>query len=165
MKALGWIALAALVLLAFFALANWSVLTAPATINFLLFSVEGPLGIILLGVTLGFAALFAVYALSLRTSALVETRRHFRELQAQRELADNAEASRFTALTSQFDRQAERMIALVESVRADTQQRIDALETTLKSAITETANGLFANIGEIDDRLKRIVPAARGDGA
>ena len=38
------------------------------------------------------------YVLSLQGSVLLETRRHTKELQAQRELADKAEASRFTEL-------------------------------------------------------------------
>ena len=37
MKLLGWIALIGLVLLALFAVANWSLLTAPATLNFLVY--------------------------------------------------------------------------------------------------------------------------------
>jgi hypothetical protein len=143
-------------------LANWSLLTAPATLNFIVFTVQGPLGLILIGVTVAFAGLFAIYALSLRTSALVETRRHLRELEAQRELADKAEASRFTALGVQLEREAERLRALVDATRAEMKQRADDLEASLKTAFTETANALFANIGQIDDRLNRIAP--RGDG-
>jgi len=52
MNVLGAVILVALFLLAGFTLANWSVLTAPTLLSFVAFHVEGPLGVILLGVTL-----------------------------------------------------------------------------------------------------------------
>jgi uncharacterized integral membrane protein len=164
MNALGWIILVALVLLAFFAVANWSLLTAPATLDFLAFTVQGPLGLILFSVTIAFAALFAIYALSLRTSALVETRRHTRELQVQRELADKAEASRFTALGSTVDQEFARLRALIEEARTEARQQALSLEASLRNALGETANELFAHIGEIDDKLDRLAPGT-GAGA
>lgn len=160
MKALGWIILGALLLLAFFAVANWSLLTAPAMLDFLAFTVQGPLGLILVGVTIGFAALFAIYALSLRTSGLVETRRHTRELQIQRDLADKAEASRFTALGATVDQEFARVRALIEESRAEARQHALSIEASLKNALNETANELFAHIGEVDEKLNRLAPGA-----
>jgi len=66
------------------------------------------------------------YVLSLQCSVLLETRRHTKELQAQRELADKAEASRFTEL------------------RADMLKRLD-----------ENANSTAAHIAQLEDRLER----------
>jgi uncharacterized integral membrane protein len=160
MKALGWIIIVALVLLAFFAVANWSLLTAPATLDFLAFTVQGPLGLILLGVTVGFATLFAIYALSLRTSALVETRRHMKELQAQRDLADRAEASRFTTLGTSLEQEFARVRALIDEARGEARDHTKAVEESVRSALAETANELFAHIGEIDDKLDRLSPPA-----
>jgi uncharacterized integral membrane protein len=160
MKALGWIIVIGFVLLAFFAVANWSLLTAPATLDFLAFTVQGPLGLILLAVTLGFTALLGIYALSLRTSALVETRRHTRDLQAQRDLADKAEASRFTALGAQVEQEFARVRTLIEESRAEARQHARTIEESLKAALAEAANELFAHIGEIDDKLNRLGPGA-----
>jgi uncharacterized integral membrane protein len=141
MKPLLWLLAIGLVLLLMFAILNWSLLTAPASLNFLLFTVEGPLGMILLGATLVLTALAGIYVLSLRTAMLLDMRRHTKELQAQRALADAAEASRFTELCA----------------------RIDALERKLLEALGETANSLSAYVGEVDEKLDRLVaPAARG---
>src|SRR5687768_1468863 len=141
MKLLLWLLAMGLVLLLMFAIVNWSLLTAPASLNFLLFTVEGPLGVILLGATLVLTALAGVYALSLRTAMLLDMRRHTKELEAQRALADTAEASRFTELGA----------------------RIDALERKLLEALGETANSLSAYVGEVDEKLDRLAaPAARG---
>ena len=156
MKTLGWVISVSLVLLTVFAAANWSLLAASASLNFLLFTVEGPYGLILFVAVVLFAALFGVYAVSLRTSALLETRRHLKDLEAQRQLADNAEASRLAALTAQITQEFGDVRTALEAARAESQRRSEALEQTLCRHLDETANSLFANVGQIDDKLNRI---------
>ena len=155
MTPLGWLLSLGLVLVAIFAVANWTLLTAPATLNFLLFSVEGPFALVLFGAIVVFAALFALYALSLRASALLETRRHLKELGAQRRLAEEAEASRLAALSAQIEREFAAMRASIEATREEMSQRTRELERDLGRRIDETSNALFANLGEIDDKLER----------
>lgn len=142
MNFLGAIILAALLLLAVFTLANWSVLTAPTTLSFVAFNIEGPLGIILLGVTLVLVALFVLYALTLRTNMLLESRRLNQELQAQRKLAESAETSRINELRTRID------------------ARMDEAEQSMKLAINEATNSLAALVGEMDDKIDRAL--ARG---
>jgi uncharacterized integral membrane protein len=160
MKVFGWILLLALVLLAVFTMANWSLFIAPATLDLLVFSVQGPLGLVLLGVTFVFIALFAIYALSLRAGALVDERRRTRELDAQRTLADNAEGSRFTALKTELDQQCATLRASIDQARTQVLARSDALEAAMAKSLNETANALFANIAQVDDKLERV--ALRG---
>jgi hypothetical protein len=156
MKVLAWVTLIALVLLGFFAIANWSLLVEPAPLNFLLFTVQGSLGLILLVATLAFVALFAVYAVSIRTTALVETRRHLKELEAQRDLADKAEASRFTALSNQLEQESTRLRAAIEATRAEVLNRADALEDAVAKSLNEATNSLAAHVGQVDDKLNRM---------
>jgi len=156
MNILGAIILAALFVLAVFALANWSVLTAPTTLSFLVFDIEGPLGIILLGITLVLVALFALYALTLRTNMLMESRRHNQELLAQRKLAESAETSRISELKTQIERE----FAQLRGVIGATDARIDKVEQAMKQSFEETTNGLAALVGEMDDKLDRVL--ARG---
>jgi len=142
MNILGAIILAALFLLAVFTLANWSVLTEPTTLSFLAFNIDGPLGVILLGVTLVLVALFALYALTLRTHMLMESHRLNQELQAQRKLAESAETSRINELRTQID------------------ARMGAAEQSMKLAINDATNSLAALVGEMDDKIDRAL--ARG---
>src|SRR5690348_2265844 len=128
MTAFAWILLAALLLLTIFAVANWTLLTASASLNFLVFQIEGPLGLILFVALLAFAALFAIYALSLRAGALLETRRQLKELEAQRQVAENAEASRLAALTDQVGREFASVRSEIAQTRADTKQRVEESE-------------------------------------
>jgi len=142
MNFLGAIILVALLLLGVFTLANWAVLTAPTTLSFVAFNIEGPLGVILLGVTLVLVVLFVLYALTLRTNMLMESHRLNQELQAQRKLAESAETSRFNELHTQID------------------ARMDSAEQSMKLAIDEATNSLAALVGEMDDKIDRAL--ARG---
>lgn len=157
MNFLGAVILAALFLLAVFTLANWSVLTAPTMLSFVAFHVEGPLGVIMLGVTLVLVALFVLYALTLRTNMLMESRRYNQELQALRKLAESAETSRFNELRTQIEHE----FAQMRSVIGAADLRMDGMEQSMKRSLDEAANGLAALVGEMDDKVDRAL--ARGD--
>lgn len=156
MHILGPIILAALLLLTLFALANWATLTASTAISFVVFDTQGPLGVILLGVTLVLVGLFALYALSMRTSMLMESRRHNQEMQTQRKLAESAEASRLKALHEQMEHEFTRIRQLIEQ----SGERVTATEQSLRNSLEEAANGLAANLGEIEDKLDRALAEA-----
>src|SRR5438128_12614680 len=93
--------------IAAFAALNWGTFTAPTSLSLGLTEVQAPLGLVMLGLLAFLTALFLVFALYLQTSVLFETRRHAREIHANRELADQAEASRFTALRSFLEAEAQ----------------------------------------------------------
>ena len=109
---------------ALFAALNWRVIMAPTTLSLGFAEVQAPLGLVLLVMLAVVSTLFLFYLVYLQTTVLLEHRRHARELETQRQLADQAEASRFTELRT-----------LLEA-------RLDQLE-----------NSLAASIGELADRL------------
>jgi uncharacterized integral membrane protein len=156
MNFLGAVILAALFLLAAFTLANWSVLSASSTLSFIAFDVDAPLGVILLGAMLVMLALFILYALALRTSMLMESRRHNQELQAQRTLAETAEASRLGELRAQMEREFAQLRAAIGQMEG----LMDRHEQSMKQALDEAANGLAALVAEMDDKIDRAL--ARG---
>ena len=156
MNFLGAVILTALFLLAVFTLANWSVLSASSTLSFIAFDVDAPLGVILLGAMLVMLALFILYALALRTSMLMESRRHNQELQAQRTLAETAEASRLGELRAQMEREFAQLRAAIGQMEG----LMDRHEQSMKQALDEAANGLAALVAEMDDKIDRAL--ARG---
>ena len=115
-----------LVAVGLFAAINWSVFTALTTISLGFTTVQAPLGLIMLGLVAFLSVLFTVWVIVLQATSLRDARRQTKELQAQRDLADRAEASRFTEL------------------RADVLKRID-----------ESANATAAHIAQLEDRLER----------
>jgi len=142
------------ILLAIFTAANWTVLTTPTLLSFVAFSIEGPLGVILLGVTLGLTLLVVVYALLLRTSWLIESRRLNRQLEEQHELAEKAESSRIVALQETLKREFTELQTSLKELNAAGIARIERAEQTLAKTIEENTNSLVAQIGYLDDKMK-----------
>lgn len=131
-------------LIAAFSVANWQSIVAPTEISLVFTRIQAPLGLILVGLVLLVTVFFLAFVVYLQTSVLIEARRHARELQAQRQLADQAEASRFTDLRAFLDGELKALLA-----------RIDGSEQALKQSVEHAGNSLAAYIGELEDRLER----------
>jgi uncharacterized integral membrane protein len=84
--------------IAVFALANWSVITQPTTLNLLVARIEAPLGAVMLLVVLVVIAIDVIMLQAQRMSWRRQQRSTQRELERQRTLAESAEASRLDAL-------------------------------------------------------------------
>jgi hypothetical protein len=147
--------LAVLVLTGLFAALNWPVFTAPMTLWLGVTSVEAPFGLIMLGVLAVVCVLFIASALLQQARTLAELRRTGRELQNQRQLADQAEASRFTELRDFMSLELQRVTRSGDAARDTLLARLDRLESQQRLLIEQTGNTLSAYIGEIEDRLER----------
>lgn len=135
-----------LVLVGLFALINWPTFSAVTPLSLGFTTVEAPLGLIMLAFIAFLCVLFTVWVISLQAGSLLESRRQTRELQAQRDLADKAEASRFTEL------------------RTELMARLDRLQSESRNAIEQNANAVAAQLGQLEDRLERdrlLAPPAR----
>jgi uncharacterized integral membrane protein len=115
-----------LVLAGVFALINWEAFTALTPLSLGFTTVQAPLGLIMLGFTAFLCVLFTVWVISLQATSLMQARRQTRELQAQRDLADRAEAS-----------------------------RIAELRTALLARLDDNANATAAHLAQLEDRLER----------
>jgi hypothetical protein len=124
--------------------------------------VKMPLGLVMLGLLLAITALFLVFVLFLQTSVLLETRRQAKEIRASRDLADQAEASRFTELQLPRGR-AGRAEGGFGASQAAVLERMERLEQGLRVLIEQSGNGLAAHIGELEDRLEKasVLPVDR----
>ncbi len=123
-----------LVLTGVFAAINWTAFTTPTTLSLWFTTVEAPVGVIML-VLLALALVgFTAWAIVMQGRALLDARRMTKELQAQRELADKAEASRFTELRNHMD------------------TRLDKLQRSIE----QQGNGLAAQIGELENRILTV---------
>jgi uncharacterized integral membrane protein len=144
MKARTLLLLVVLGVIIVFAALNWAAFTATTTLSLGLTTIEAPLGLIMLGLLIFLTALFLIFVVYLQTSVLVEARRHARELQAHRGLADQAEASRFTELRNFLETELQRI-----------EQRDAASHSAVLQRMEQSENTLAAYIGELEDRLER----------
>jgi uncharacterized integral membrane protein len=153
MKILGPLIFTGLIVLGVFTLANWDTLNTPANLSFLIFHLEAPLGIVLLGAIAAFVVLFTGYILILRTAMLMDARRHERELRSQQKLAEQAEASRLSELRNQLEQSFAELRDTEDTTRKELGTRLDGMEQTLRNIIEESGRSLSAYIGEVEDKL------------
>jgi uncharacterized integral membrane protein len=144
-----------LAVISVFAAINWSAFTAETTLSLGFGAVRAPLGLVMLGITAFLAVLFAIFAVFIRTSTLLETRRCERELQAMRELADNAEGSRFTKLRELLESETQGLRDVDGESRAEVLARLAQLENALTLAIDQSGNSLAASVAELEDKVER----------
>ena len=134
---------------------NWVAMTAPVGLSVGPTTLELPLGLTLLVLMSVLVALVAAYAVYLQGSALMEARRMSKEMLASRDLADKAEASRFTELRTflqaEMQATAAREIDLAEKLHL----KVDRLQAAMTEVIEQNGNGLSASLGELEDRLER----------
>ncbi|WP_027013722.1 hypothetical protein [Comamonas composti] len=141
-------------LIALLAAFNWGQLAAPGTVSLGIAEVQAPLGVLMLALTCLLGVFFVAYVLWLQGSVLVEARRHAKEMQSQRDLADKAEASRFTELRSVLEAMHARgQEALIE--------RLDGLEIHLVQRAQESDNSTAAYVGQLEQQVREFT---RGTG-
>lgn len=143
--------------IAVFAVINWTAFTTPTTLSLVFGTVQAPLGLIMLALTGLLAALFLVYIVYQQAGVIVEARRASRDMAAQRELADKAEASRFTELRSFLESELRKLGTDIAAVQTETSRRIEAAEQALAGRLVEASNGLSAHLGEIEDKIDRTI--------
>ena len=120
-------------LAALFAVLNWRVFAAPAKLNLVLTQAEVPVGVVMLMLFALALVVLWILVSGWQGTLLAEFRRQAKELQAQRLLAESAEASRFTELG-----------ALIREEVAK-----------LRTELQHTENSIAATLGEMDDRLRK----------
>jgi len=140
-------------LVALFTALNWAAFSAPSQLSLIVTTVQAPLGVLLLILMGAITAAFLAFLVYLQTSSTLETRRLAKELKSQRELADSAEASRFTELRNFLAQELAALRNLSADSDAKLTARVDALEQALRTDIEHAGNTLAAYIGELEHRL------------
>lgn len=126
---------------------NWGLLLTPGPVSFGVTTIEAPLGIMMLALTILLAVFFVAYVLMLQGSVLLDTRRHAKEMQVQRELADQAEASRFTEMKTFLETQS-------QQTHAALMERIETLEARVMARSKESDNSNAAYWGQLENQLQ-----------
>lgn len=149
--------------IAIFVMLNWSVFVVPTDLSLGVMTIKMPLGLLMVGLLIFVSALFLVYVAYLKSSALLETRRHLRELQAHRERADQAETSRLAELRNFLEAEMAKQANRNTEIKSDVIARVEKLDHDLRNIIEASGNTLAAYIGELEDRMeKKRTPTSGG---
>lgn len=155
MRLQTFLLLTVLAAIAAFSALNWSVFITPTALSLGITEMQMPLGLVMLGLLVFVTALFLVFVVYLQGSALMENRRISRELKSNKELADQAEASRFTELRTFLEAELSKQGNMQAESRTAVIARLDQLERDLRAATEQSGNTLAAYIGELEDRLEK----------
>lgn len=134
---------------------NWETFNTPTDLWLGVATVQAPLGVVMLALTALLSAFFLALLIQLQSHSLLESRRHTKELQLQRERADQAEASRFTELRQYVELEMRAIDKQNLDLRGTLLDRIERLDTGVTTAIEQSSNTVAAHIGELEDRLER----------
>jgi uncharacterized integral membrane protein len=147
--------IAFILLIAAFVALNWSEFMHPTelSVGFAIF--QAPLGLVMVLLLVTSLLVFMLASAYQQTLYLLESRKFTKDMAAQRELADKAEASRFTELRQ-----------VLEQMNQSALLRDDAAHAALRSEMTQqtervihhidtSGNTLAAYIGELEDRMQQ----------
>ena len=153
MRIRGIIFVVAILLVAAFAALNWSEIARSVPLSFGVFVMNAPLGAILLALLAIAAVAFALSSAAIRTQALVDSRTHHKTLEAQRALADNAEASRFTDLRQHLDAQLRELRERDAIAATELQKSVVNSQRELRTHLEQMNRTLATRLNELDARL------------
>jgi hypothetical protein len=134
---------------------NWDAFLEPTDLSLIFTKVQVSLGLIMLGTLIVVTFLFLAFVAYLQGSVLLEARRHLKELQFNRELADKAEASRFTELRTFLEHELAKQVLENNNTKASIIARMDKLIDEVSISLEQTNNTFGAYIGEFEDRLEK----------
>ena len=123
--------------IAAFVALNWGVITTPTSLSLGVATVQAPLGFLMLALLALFTALFLAFVVYSKTSGLFKERHHSREMQASKELADNAETSRFTELRELLSSELKQQASLYSGTTATVMARLEQLDGLIRSTMKD----------------------------
>lgn len=144
-----------------FAALNWTAFTTPTALTLGYTEVQAPVGLVMLGVTGVLCLLFLVFVVFQQAGVILEARRTAKELKAQRELADKAEASRFTELRGFIEAELRRIEAQSSAGTRELSARIAQLDEQLQDRLADVGRRVADDVGQVVERLDRL-PAPPG---
>lgn len=142
-----------ILLIAAFAVLNVDEFTRTSTLNLGFTTMQLPLGLVMLMLLMVVLLIFLVTTLVMHSSNLLENRKHAKLLTAQRDLADKAEASRFTELRLYLESQSAVAIQQKRDTIATMEARLAQTEKLLLNRLEQSDNTNAAYWGQHDDAL------------
>lgn len=178
MRVRSWVTIVVMVPLVALAAANWSALSQPVAVDFLLFSVSWPLAPVVLGVPLLLTAVYLGAALLDRTRQLRQVTALERSLDEARKALDRGREAALDTLASRLESSIAALESVVEGSASGLEMRLgtrlaalDAHVGRLDEGQRERLEGLAARITRVRDEIaadvgeaeETLVRALRGE--
>ena len=145
----------AILAVAAFATLNVDEFTRTSVLSLGFTTIKVPLGLVMLLLLVIAVVMFLASTLYMQSANLLETRKYARELSTQRDLADKAEASRFTELRAYLDAQAAATLSREAANATVMAERLSRAQAALLLRIEQSDGATAAYIGQLQDSLER----------
>ena len=155
MRARTIILIVAIALVAGFAALNVDEFTRSSVLSLGFTTVRVPLGLVMLLLLIVATVAFLASTVYMQSVNLLETRKYARELAVQRELADKAEASRFTELRGFIEAQSNAALHREAANNTVLAERLAQTQAALINRVEQSDNATAAYMGQLEDRLQR----------
>ncbi len=155
MRARTLILIFGIMLVAGFAALNVDEFTRPSLLSLGFTTITVPLGMVMLLLLVAVMLVFLATTLYIQSANLLETRQYARDLNVQRELADKAEASRFTELRRYLEAQTHAALQRETANVTAMNERMVQLQAALMRRMEVSDNTTAAYMGQLEDRLER----------
>ncbi len=150
----------AIVLVAAFVALNVDEFVRVSVLSLGFTTIQVSLGLVMLMLLGAATVLFLGSALYMQSTNLLEMRKHTRELNTQRELANKAEASRFTELKNFLAVQTEAGQQREAAAAAALTEHFAQQQQALMARIEQSDNTMAAFLGQLEDKLERAAAAS-----
>jgi len=150
----------AILLVAAFVALNMDEFTRVSTLSLGFTTIQVSLGLLMLVLLAAATVIFLASAFYMQSTNLLEMRKHTKELNSQRELADKAEASRFTELQTFLTTQAATQQQRQSAADAALAESFARQQLALLARIEQSDNTLAAYMGQLQDKLDPAAPPA-----
>ncbi|MBE7940801.1 MULTISPECIES: DNA cytosine methyltransferase [Ramlibacter] len=143
----------AVVLVGGFAWQNWPEITRDSTLTFGIVQTTLPLGLVLLGALAVVLAVFLFSSAVQESRHLLDQRRQSRALQAQRDLAEKAEASRYTELRQHIDSRLGEVRTQGTLATSEFERAMMQGQRELRTQLEQVLHVLASRLGDLEARL------------
>ena len=145
----------AIVLVAGFTALNVDEFTRSSVLSLGFTTIQVPLGLVMLALLVATMLVFLATTVYIQSVHLIESRNNARELNTQRQLADKAEASRFTDLRTYMEIQAAASQQREAVTAKASEEHLAQALSALLARLDVSDNTIAAYMGHLDDRLER----------
>ena len=143
----------AILLVAGFAALNWSEFLHTSPLSFGLAVIDAPLGLVMLmalGLTL---VVFLLSSAAQESRIMLDAHRHHKVLETQRELAEKAEASRFTDLRQQIDTHLSHNRQRDTIMATELEKSLVQSQRELRTQLELMNRNLMARFADFEERM------------
>jgi hypothetical protein len=145
----------AIVLVAAFAALNLDEFTRVSTLSLGVTTIQVALGLVMLVLLIASLLVFLASTIYMQSTHMIEVRKYARDLTAQRELADRAEASRYTELRTYIESQANAAVHREAANATVISERLAQTQAAVLHRLEQSDNTAAAYFGQLEDRMER----------